>query len=107
VTRGDDLRVLDIIEIIEACVSLSDVVNSRGSVNEEILLRAAERLLEIIGEAATNCSPSFKAQHPAIDWEGISGLRVVLAHHYHRTQPELIWQFASVEAPQLSLALRN
>jgi uncharacterized protein with HEPN domain len=103
VTRGDDLRTLD---ILEACSSLAEVVRARGAVDEEILLRAAERLLEIIGEAATNCSQALKDRHPEVDWEGIAGLRVVLAHHYHRTQPDLIWQFASVEAPQLLIALR-
>ncbi len=97
-SRGDDERRLD---IIDACTSLADVVAARDAVSEVILLRAAERLLEIIGEAATNCSLDFKAHYPDIDWEGIAGLRVVLAHHYHRTQPELIWRFASVEAPQL------
>ncbi len=76
-TRGDDLRTLD---IVEACASLAEVVHARGTVNEEILLRAAERLLEIIGEAATNCSSALKDRHPDVDWEGIAGLRVVLAH---------------------------
>lgn len=97
-SRGDDERRLD---VIEACTSLADVVAARDSVSDDILLRAAERLLEIIGEAATNCSLEFKARYPDVDWEGIAGLRIVLAHHYHRTQPELIWRFASVEAPQL------
>jgi hypothetical protein len=31
----------------------------------------------------------------------------VLAHHYHRTEPALIWQFATSEAPPLRLALRG
>ena len=97
-TRGDDLRRQD---IIEACVSLDEVVRARGLVSEDILLRAAERLLEIIGEAATNCSVALKTRHPEVDWEGLAGLRVVLAHHYHRTQANLIWQFATVEAPTL------
>lgn len=97
-TRGDDERRLD---IIDACSSLADVVDARGTVTDEILLRAAERLLEIIGEAATKCSVEFRARYPDVDWVGIAGLRVVLAHHYHRTQPDLIWRFASVEAPQL------
>jgi len=103
-TRGDDLRRLD---ILEACAALEQVMQSRGKIDEEILLRAAERLLEIIGEAATNCSQELKGQHPRIDWVGIAGLRVVLAHHYHRTQPELIWQFASMEAPKLRSALQQ
>ena len=41
-TRGDDLRRLD---ILEACSALEQVVQSRGTVNGEILLLAAERLL--------------------------------------------------------------
>ncbi len=60
-----------------------------------------------IGEASTNCSQQLKDQHPDVDWAGIAGLRVVLAHHYHRTQPELIWQFASVEAPALRTSLES
>lgn len=97
-TRGDDERRLD---IVEACSSLAEVVAARGTVSDVILLRAAERLLEIIGEAATHCSPVIRVRYPEVDWEGIAGLRVVLAHHYHRTQPDLIWRFASVEAPAL------
>jgi uncharacterized protein with HEPN domain len=45
--------------------------------------------------------------HPSIDWVGIARLRVVLAHHYHRTQPELIWRFTSVDAPILHTRLRE
>ena len=101
-TRGDDLRRLD---IVEACEGLERIVQSEGELTDEILLRAAERLLEIIGEAATNCSEDFRAKYPAIDWVGITRLRVVLAHHYDRTQPELIWRFASVDAPFLHARL--
>ena len=74
-TRGDDLRRLD---ILEACSALEQVVQSRGTVNEEILLLAAERLLEIIGEAASNCSVAFKAQHPSIDWVGIFKFNLII-----------------------------
>lgn len=96
-TRGDDLRRAD---IVDACAALDRVLEARRStlVEEDILLRAAERLLEIIGEAATSCSAEFKAQHSGVDWSGLAGLRVILAHHYHRTQPELIWTFAEVDA---------
>lgn len=101
-SRGDELHRQD---ILDACDELSSVVASRGSVDEGILLRAAERLLEMIGEAATACSTEFREALPQVDWAGLSGLRIVLAHHYHRTQPDLIWQFATVEAPELRSAL--
>ena len=105
-TRGDDLRRAD---IIEACDSLARVVEIRSdaAVEVDILLRAAERLLEIIGEAATSCSADMKWRYPEIDWIGLAGLRVVLAHHYHRTQPELVWRFAEFDAPALRSALES
>jgi uncharacterized protein with HEPN domain len=37
----------------------------------------------------------------------IVGLRVVLAHHYHRIDPELVWRVASVELPRLLAALQE
>lgn len=103
-TRGDDFRRQD---IVEACEALTAVVAARSAslVGDEILQLAAERLLEIIGEAATNCSVEFREKHPEVDWTGIVGLRIVLAHHYHRTQPDLIWKFADVEAPRLARLL--
>lgn len=99
-TRSDDLRRED---IVEACEELKAVVAARrhAVVEEFILQRAAERLLEIVGEAATRCSAGFRARYPEVDWPGIAGLRVVLAHHYHRTQPDLVWRFAEDEAPRL------
>lgn len=103
-TRGDDLRRAD---IIEACDALARVVEVREAAvtDADIPLRAAERLLEIIGEAATNCSAEMTARYPEVDWVGLAGLRVVLAHHYHRTQPELVWRFAEADAPVLRSTL--
>jgi len=45
---------------------------------------ALERLLEVIGEASTNLSASFRSAHPDIEWSKVMRLRIVLAHHYHR-----------------------
>ncbi len=100
--RSDDLRKMD---VIDACTELEKIVALRGNVEKEVLLRAAERLLEIIGEAASNCSESLRATYPQVDWVGLAGLRVVLAQHYHRTDSELIWKFATTNAPEFYVSL--
>src|SRR5512146_3324872 len=64
------------------------------------------RLLEIIGEAANSLSEEFRAQHPAIPWRDIIGLRVVLAHHYHQVDPGQVWAIAATEVPRLVQDLR-
>jgi uncharacterized protein with HEPN domain len=66
---------------------------------------AIERLLEIIGEAATALSDSTRQRFPTVDWRSITRLRVVLAHHYHRVDPDLVWTMADVDVAVLLSAL--
>ena len=103
-TRSDEQRIAD---ILDACGELDVVVALRaeGRTTDQVLLRAAERLLEIIGEAASSVSEDARARHPDVDWRSIARLRVVLAHHYHRTDPSLIWTYATDEVPRLAAAL--
>ncbi|HEU0128300.1 MAG TPA: HepT-like ribonuclease domain-containing protein, partial [Pseudonocardiaceae bacterium] len=46
-----------------------------------------------------------RLQYPDVDWTGLIGLRNVLVHAYHRIQPELLWEVASVEVPAVISAL--
>jgi uncharacterized protein with HEPN domain len=104
VTRSDDQRISD---IVAACAELAEVVaeRQRGSVSETVLLRAAERLLEILGEAATQMSPQTRARYPQVDFRGLGRLRIVLAHQYHRSDPALVWQYAEHDVPELARTL--
>lgn len=105
-TRSDDQRIAD---ILDACDELGVVVGLRrgGKMSDLVLLRAAERLLEIMGEAAANVSEEGMTRYAGVDWRNMSRLRIVLAHHYHRTDPELIWSFANEDVPALATALRT
>lgn len=104
-SRSDDQRIAD---ILDACGELDCVVSmrSQGLAFEGVLLRAAERLLEIIGEAASNVSDLGAEQYPGVDWRSIARLRIVLTHQYHRTDPYLIWSYSIEQAPALAAALR-
>lgn len=62
---------------------------------------ASERLLLIIGEAASKLSYEFKEQHSEIPWKSIVGQRHVLAHEYGEVLVERVWQAASKSVPEL------
>ena len=68
---------------------------------------AVERLLEIIGESANSLTDGFRAQYPDIAWRDIIGLRIVLAHHYHRVDPNQVWVIAETEVERLAERLRT
>ena len=47
------------------------------------------RSLEIIGEAAVKVGPAFRAQHPAIEWRAMTGMRNRLIHEYFGVDHDL------------------
>lgn len=103
-SRSDQQRIAD---ILDAAGELAAVV-ARGEQafrSDPILQRAAERLLEIIGEAASTISDDVVAQLPTIAWGDIRRLRIVLAHHYHRIDPSQVWVIASTDVPEMATLL--
>jgi len=105
-TRKADDRIAD---ILDACAELAELVAMRPSsdVPSWVLTRAAERLLEMIGEAATALPAAGRAAHPDVPWREIMRLRIVLAHHYQRVDPQQVWTIAERDIPRLATALRS
>jgi uncharacterized protein with HEPN domain len=106
VSRGGEQRVQD---ILDASDQILDVVKDGRDAWDKDRLRqlAVERLLEIIGESANSLSDGFRAQYPEIAWRDIIGLRIVLAHHYHRVDPNQVWVIAETEMERLAERLRT
>lgn len=99
-SRSDNLRVAD---IVEAAQQLGELVADGRDVFDAdwTRQRAAERLLEIIGEASNALSEEFKAEHSAVSWRHIVNLRHLLAHHYHRVDMDQLWTIARDDIPRL------
>lgn len=105
-TRDDQQRVLD---ILECAHDLSQITNLglNHFLDSKISQRAAERLLEIIGEASNALGPEIKLRHKDISWRKIVALRHLLAHHYHRIDAHQIWLVATSQIPNLVAALQS
>ena len=105
-SRSDEQRVQD---ILDASDQILEVVRDGRAAWDKDRFRqlAVERLLEIIGESANSLSDDFRAHYPGIAWRDIIGLRVVLAHHYHRVDPGQVWVIAEIEVARLVERLRT
>jgi len=103
-SRPDDFRRADIIEAAGVVGAIVD--KGRHAFDQSVINRLAlERLLEVIGEASTNLSASFRSAHPDIEWSKVMRRRIVLAHHYHRIDADQLWGIATIEVPKLLSAL--
>ena len=72
-----------------------------------ILLRATERGVEIIGEAARRVSVAYRETHREIPWRMIIGQRNILAHEYGQIDHELLYKTAADDIPALIIQLKE
>jgi uncharacterized protein with HEPN domain len=73
---------------------LTATLNYPEFVEDERTSLAVERLLENIGEAARHVSSELQDRHAEIPWQGIIGMRNVLAHQYGVVDQRKVWQAA-------------
>jgi uncharacterized protein with HEPN domain len=99
-SRADDERIAD---ILDAARQIAEVVERGRQAwdDDRISQLAVERLLEIIGESARAMSSEARSASPEVPWADVIGLRVVLAHHYHRVDPAQVWMIATTDVPGL------
>ena len=68
---------------------------------DETLRRAFVRSLEIVGEAAKKVPEDFRAEHPALEWRAMAGMRDRLIHNYFGVDFELVWDVVRRRIPEL------
>ena len=66
---------------------------------------AAERALELVGEAARRISIGFRDAHPELPWRSIVGLRNVLVHDYGEIDEARVFAVAVRDVPALLVVL--
>lgn len=103
--RADALRVRDILRALGAIRSYVHSMNRARFDRDRKTQDAVIRQIEIIGEAAKNLSPTFREAVPADDWKKIAGMRDKLAHHYWKTNLNIVWDVAKNYSRRLTNAL--
>lgn len=99
--RADEDRIAD---ILEAADQIAGVVSAGKAAwdRDRISQLAVERLVEINGESARAMSAEARAKYRDVAWSDVIGLRILLAHHYHRVDPDQVWATAATEVPTLA-----
>ena len=67
----------------------------------QTLIRAFSRSLEIIGEATKKIPQSFKDKYPQVQWRQIAGMRDKLIHEYFGIDLEIVWDVIQNKLPEL------
>ena len=108
-SRHDDaIRLRHMLDHAREVVALS-AGKSRQDLNSERMLDLAlARLLEIVGEAASQVSDEVQRRHPEIPWPQIVSLRNRLTEGgYDAIDYDILWQIITIDAPALIAALEK
>ncbi|MGB9596009.1 MAG: DUF86 domain-containing protein, partial [Candidatus Poribacteria bacterium] len=75
--------------------------------NDRKTIDAVIRKLEIIGEAANRIPKEITGKFNNINWEGIIGLRNIIAHQYFDIDLRIIWRIINDQIPELKEHLQR
>jgi len=68
--------------------------------NNELIVDAVIRNLEIIGEASKNIPDGIRDKYPNIPWRRMIGLRNITAHEYFGVDLNIIWEIITTNLPE-------
>jgi uncharacterized protein with HEPN domain len=74
---------------------------------DTLRLRAVERSLSILGEAAKRVPTELRERHPSIPWRAMAALRDVLVHDSFGVDLDVVEQVIRDELPSLLVGLER
>lgn len=84
---------------------LEEVKSYNDFKDNQMLIDALIRELEIIGEAANNVSEKFRKDNPKIPWRKMIGIRNILIHEYFGINKKIIWQTCQTNLKDLKKSI--
>lgn len=82
-------------------------VDREAFLDDEEKQSAVLHQLLVLGEAAKRVDPSHAAEHDAVPWPDIAGMRDRLIHRYHDVDLHEIWRTVQRDLPDLIEALER
>ena len=75
--------------------------------DDQMLLFALVRAVEIVGEAASKVSAEARAETPDVSWNVIVGMRNRLVHAYFNVDRNIVWTTVTRALPPLLAQLKS
>jgi uncharacterized protein with HEPN domain len=90
--------------IEDECVFIIKVSQGKTQgqiLDDEILIKALVRSLEIVGEASKKVNDQLKVKYPQVDWKAMAGMRDKLIHDYFGIDYEIVIDAITKDIPEL------
>jgi uncharacterized protein with HEPN domain len=105
--RDSRVYLEDILEATRKATVYTGSLSKVAFLEDEKTLDAVVRNLEVIGEAVKKLPEDLRAQHSAVEWKKIAGLRDILIHEYFGLDAEIVWDIVQNKVPALDREVRT
>lgn len=99
--RSPDVLLEDMREALAKIFTYTQGMDEHAFIQNNLVVDAVLRNIEVIGEAASKLPDAFAADHPDVEWRKIVGMRNRLIHGYFGTSLKLVWQTIQTNLPDL------
>ena len=105
--KDDFVYLKHILESIEKIGRFVEGLDFEEFGDDDLVLSATVRELEVIGEASNKLSADFREQHKEIPWDKIINMRNRLIHEYFGVDEKIVWDTCKEDIPDLKRALEE
>lgn len=99
------VRLMHILSEIDGILAVTAGLASNDILNDYKTIRATERAIQIISEAAKELPEPIQQLEPQIPWKAIARIGNYLRHEYYRINLETLSEILDIHLPQLRLAI--
>jgi uncharacterized protein with HEPN domain len=90
----------DILECMNRIDTYTKGVDYDSFSNNQMLIDAVIRNLEVIGEAARNIPEEIRNKYSDVPWRKMIGLRNILIHEYFGIDETIVWEIIKTNLPE-------
>lgn len=94
-------RLVDMLTHAQEAVAIMQSKTRQDLDKDRLLNLAIVRLLEIVGEAASQIPKDVCRQYPNISWHAVISMRNRLIHNYGNVDLDIVWQVVIQDLPEL------
>jgi uncharacterized protein with HEPN domain len=100
-TKSPHVRLRHSLENIDGIVASTQGMTQQDITENFLVMRAIERCIQIISEAAKELPPEMRVREADIPWRDIIGIGNLLRHEYYRIRPADLWDIVHNHLPKL------
>jgi uncharacterized protein with HEPN domain len=105
--RDWKLLLEDMLESITPIEEYTEKINKDEFINNQMIVDAVVRNIEIIGEASKNVPDPVREKYADIPWKKLNGIRNRIVHAYFGVDSSIIWFIIENELSSLKQSIHN